>query len=67
MVCRCAEFIQEPWLNRKIDEREVLRLLSGMSRLFQGCLEEPDILDVAWWYFPAIFKQYGKKPYPGIC
>ena len=34
-------------LNRKIDERELLRLLSGMSRLFQGCSQESDILDVA--------------------
>lgn len=45
-------------LNRKIDERELLRLLSGMSRLFQGCSEESDILDVAWWYLPVMFNHY---------
>jgi diguanylate cyclase (GGDEF)-like protein len=45
-------------MSKKIDELEVLRLLSGMSRLFQGCPEESDILDVAWWYLPVIFNHY---------
>jgi diguanylate cyclase (GGDEF)-like protein len=45
-------------VSRKIDERELLRLLSGMSRLFQGCSEESDIMDVAWWYLPVMFNQY---------
>ncbi len=45
-------------MSKKIDELELLRLLSGMSRLFQGCSEESDILDVTWWYLPVMFNHY---------
>ena len=45
-------------MNKDTDERDLLRLLSGMTRLMQGCPEESDILNVAWWYLPVMFRNY---------
>ncbi len=37
-------------------EENKLVLLSGMAMLLQSCVTEDELFDIAYWYFPALYK-----------